>query len=110
MNAVGPNGTETSIDRVIQLQLPQPVRRETTRSALHNDKRQRLRLAMSPKNSNSSQPLTPTDGNKRKSGRVKSSSKEKENRAQQAEGFIVDEDGDISLPEISVGPTDEQEE
>ena len=110
MNTVGVNGTETSIDRVIQLQLPQPVRRATTHSALHNDKCQRLHLAMSPKNSNSSQPLTPADGNKRKSGRVKPSSKEKENRAQQAEGFTVDKEGDISLPEMSVGPIDEQEE
>ena len=58
MNAVGVNGTETSVDRVIQLQLPQPVRRATTRSALHNDKRQRLHLAMSLKNSNSLRPLT----------------------------------------------------
>ena len=93
MSAVVVNGVETSIDRVIQLQPPQPVRRATTRSALHNDKRQRLRRAMSPKNSKSSQPLTPTDGNRRKSGRAKPSEKVKENIAQRREGIAGSDDG-----------------
>ena len=89
MNAVAVNGIETSIARVIQLQSPQPVRRTTTRSALHNEKRQRLRRAMAPKSSNSSQPLTPTDGNRRKSGRAKPSGKAKENVAQQGDDSLI---------------------
>ena len=46
-------------------------------------------------------PLTPTDGNRRKSSRVKPSDKAKENNAQQEEGIIVHEDGTILVADAS---------
>ena len=95
MSIVVVNGTKTSTDRATQLILSCPVSQRPTRAATHRAENQRLRRSMNPKNLASPKPLTPTDGNRRKSSRVKPSDKAKENNAQQEEGIIVHEDGTI---------------
>ena len=57
------------------------------------------RRKMSPKSTQ--EPLMATDGNRRKSNRVKPSSKEKENIAQRQEGIIDLEDGTIDAMDTS---------
>ena len=95
MSIVVVNGTKTSTDQATQLILSCPVSQRPTRTATHRAKNQRLRRSMNPKNLASPKPLTPTDGNRRTSSRVKPLNKAKENNAQQEEGIIIHKDGTI---------------
>ena len=78
-----------------------PHRDTESRDILHqltaNFRSQRRK--MSP--NSSPDPLTPTDGNRRKSKRAKSSQKERENRAQRQEGINVFEEDIVDVMDIS---------
>ena len=102
ISVVNETETETSTDRATQLISSScPVVQRPIRAATHKDENQRLRRSMNSKKLASPKPLTPTDGNRRKSSRVKPSDKAKENNAQQEEGIIVHEDGNISVADAS---------
>ena len=102
MNTAIVDCRENPTDQAAALPASQTSSQRATRAARHKVEHQQLRRAMNPK------ALAPTDGNKRKSGRGKPSSKEKENAAQQAEGITVDEEGNVILSDTLTGSQNDQ--
>ena len=75
-----------------------------TRAIRHKAENQALRQSISSLN-----PLTPTDGNRRKSSRAKPlTNKEKDNVAQQQEGITIHDDGTVDIVDVNASkqPTD----